>query len=233
MPSSAVAACPLTAAARLYRVRVAIHKREDFCRNWCPVDNVEARDNVVEGPPAAIATIHLSQCTIGPSVPCVPLIGANMSLQGWIQALALPTVIVGVLGFLIARWQIQIAREQLRHGLYDRRFAVYMAFHDLLLAVCQQEDAERELRKANAMRAHAPFLLDPQLVSLLADLHKEAFRMNQTAKLLRDQAAWSSPQDRAAAGAQLGQDKLRFVARIEELAREFERFLRLKDFASS
>jgi hypothetical protein len=156
-----------------------------------------------------------------------------MSFQGWIQALGLPTVLIGVLGFLIARWQLQTAREKLRHDLYDRRFEIYMAFHDLLLAVCEQQDAEAELRKANAMRAHAPFLLDPQLSSLLADLHKEAFRMNQTAKLLRDPAAWSSPQNRAEAAAQLGQDKLRFVARIEQLAAEFARFLRLKDFASA
>jgi hypothetical protein len=156
-----------------------------------------------------------------------------MSLQGWIQALGFPTVLIGVLGVMIARWQLKIAREKLRHDLYDRRFAIYMAFHNLLLAVCEQQDATAELLKANIMRAHATFLLNLQLVSLLTDLHKEAFRMNQTAKLLGDQAVWPSPREWAEAGAQLGQDKLSFVGRIDELAREFGRFLRLKDFSSS
>jgi hypothetical protein len=154
-----------------------------------------------------------------------------MSFQGWTQVLGLPTVLVGILGFLIARWQLQIAREKLRRDQYDRRFAIYMAFHDLLLAVCEQQDAETEFRKANAMRAQARFLLDGPLDLLLADLLKEAFRMIHTSELLLNPAAWPSEQDRNQAAAQLGQDKLRFVARIEELAREFARFLRLKDFA--
>jgi hypothetical protein len=108
-----------------------------------------------------------------------------MTLQSWIQALGLPTLVVGVLGFLIARWQLQTAREKLRHDLYDRRFAIYMAFHQLFLALSEKEDAESELRVANAVRAHAPFLLDSRLVKFLSDLHYEAFRISQTAKLLR------------------------------------------------
>jgi hypothetical protein len=153
-----------------------------------------------------------------------------MSLQAWIQSLGLPTVLVGVFGFLIARWQLQIAREKLRREQYDRRFAIYMAFHDLLLAICEGQDAEKEIQKANLMRAQAPFLLDGQLDSLLVDVIKEAFRIKETAKLLRDEAAWPSRQDQITAGAQIGQDKLRFAGRIEELSREFARFLRLKDF---
>jgi hypothetical protein len=153
-----------------------------------------------------------------------------ISFQGWIQVLGLPTVVVGVLGFLIARWQLQISREKLRRDQYDRRFAIYMAFHELLLAVCEHHDAETEFRTANAMRAQALFLLDAPLDSLLKELLKEAFQMIQTAIRLRDPAAWSSPQDQNKAAAQLGQDKLKFVARIEELAREFTRFLRVKDF---
>lgn len=153
-----------------------------------------------------------------------------VSFQGWIQVFGLPTVVVGFLGFLIARWQLQISREKLRRDQYDRRFAIYMAFHELLLAVCEQQDAETEFRKANAMRAQALFLLDAPLDSLLKELLKEAFGMIHTAKLLLDPAAWSSPQDRNQAAAQLGQDKLKFAARIEELAREFARFLQVRDF---
>ena len=46
-----------------------------------------------------------------------------MSLLSWIQILALPTVAIGGLGLLIARWQLRISKEKLRHDLYDRRFA--------------------------------------------------------------------------------------------------------------
>ena len=153
----------------------------------------------------------------------------TISFQGWIQVLG--TVVIGVLGFLIGRWQLQISREKLRRDQYDRRFAIYIAFHELLLAVYEKQDAETKFRKANAMRAQALFLLDEQLDLLLKELLKEAFRMTQTAKLLLDPSAWSSEQDRNQAAAQLGQDKLMFVARIEELAREFARFLQVKDFA--
>ena len=137
-------------------------------------------------------------------------------------------MVVGFLGFLIARWQLQISREKLRRDQYDRRFAIYMAFHELLVAVSEKQDAETEFRKANAMRAQALFLLDAQLDSLLKELLKEAFRMIQTPKLLLDPSAWPSEQDRNQAAAQLGQDKLKFVARIDELAREFVRFLQVK-----
>jgi hypothetical protein len=107
------------------------------------------------------------------------------SFQDWIQLLGLPTLIVGVLGFLIARWQLQIAREKLRRDQYDRRFAIYMAFHELLLAVGEKQDAETEFRKASAMRAQALFLLDATLDSLLKDLLNEVFRMIQTATSVR------------------------------------------------
>ncbi|MGA8499119.1 MAG: hypothetical protein WB764_26805 [Xanthobacteraceae bacterium] len=149
--------------------------------------------------------------------------------QGWTQIFG--TVVIGVLGFLIGRWQLQISREKLRRDSYDRRFAIYMAFHELLVAISEKQDAETEFRKANAMRAQALFLLDAPLDLLLKELLKEAFRMIQTPKLLLNPSAWPSEQDQNQAAAQFGPDKLKFVARIEELARAFERFLKVKDFA--
>jgi hypothetical protein len=156
------------------------------------------------------------------------IVGLAMLVLEWFKAVGLPTIVVGLFGFLIARWQLQISREKLRHDLYERRLSIYMAFHELLLAVAENEDADSAIRKANIARAQAPFLLDSPLVSLLAELHKEAFRISATPKLLRDETAWSSPQDRAAAAARHGQDKLKFAGRVEDLVREFERFLRLK-----
>jgi hypothetical protein len=150
------------------------------------------------------------------------------------KALGLPAVAVAVsfLGYMIARWQLRIAKEKLRHDLYDRRFGIYMAFHELLLAIVEKDDVETELRKANAARAHSPFLLDEQLGAYLIGLYEEAWRINNTVKLIRNESLWS-PAERASRAAQLGQDKLTLVNRIGELTKEFERFLRLQDFNRS
>ena len=130
----------------------------------------------------------------------------------------------------IAKGQWSVAKEKLRHDLYDRRFAIYMAFHELLVAVAEKDDVEVELRKANAARAHSPFLLDAPLGAYLEELHKEAFRVNQTNKLVKDPHAWSSRVEQTSQADQLGHDKLSLSNRVEKLAKEFERFLRLKDF---
>ena len=122
---------------------------------------------------------------------------------------------------------MRIAKDKLRYDLYDRRFAVYMAYHDLLVAISEKDDAEAELRKANAARAHSPFLLNAPLGTYLEELHKEAFRINATVKIVRDR---SLPTDLAAAN-QLAHDRLAFVNRISELIKKFEPFLRLSDFS--
>lgn len=79
-----------------------------------------------------------------------------------------------------------IASEKLRYDLYiyDRRFAIYIAFHALLVAFTEKSDVETELRAANAAKAHAPFLLDVKLAEYLEELHKEAFRINAESKQL-------------------------------------------------
>lgn len=111
-------------------------------------------------------------------------------LLEWLKALGLPllAVAVSIASIFPARRQAQIAAEKLRHDLYDRRFAIYMAFHEMLVmlvAIIEKQDADTELRKANAARAHSPFLLDEQLGTYLEQLHKEAFRVNATGPLVR------------------------------------------------
>ena len=105
----------------------------------------------------------------------------------WAHALGLPllAVAVSVATYLSRRWQVRIARGKLRHDLYDRRFAVYIAFHELLVAVVEKDDVETELRKAIAVRFKARFLLDG-LQGYLEELHREAFCINETGKLIRD-----------------------------------------------
>lgn len=157
----------------------------------------------------------------------------------WLQALA-PAFAVLVsafavsvsvltfrLGRQLAQWQAAVAREQLRQNLYDRRFAIYMAFHELLVAIAEKDDADAELRKANIARAHSPFLLNARLGTYLEKLHAEAFRIDRTTKIVRDK---SLPQDRATI-AQLGHTRLAFTNRIGELIEEFQPFLRLKDLS--
>jgi hypothetical protein len=113
-------------------------------------------------------------------------------LLDWVKALGVPflaLVVSGVSVFVVSVfswWQVRIAREKLRHDLYDRRFAIYMAFHELLVAILEKADVDSELRKANAARAHSPFLLDATLGSYLEKLHTEAFRINATKTLVRE-----------------------------------------------
>ena len=102
-----------------------------------------------------------------------------------------------------------------------------MAYHDLLVEISAKDDVEAELRKANAARAHSPFLLNAPLGIYLEELHKEAFRINEIAKIVRDR---SLPHDLAAAN-QLAHDRIAFVNRIGELITKFEPFLRLSDFS--
>jgi hypothetical protein len=150
----------------------------------------------------------------------------------WSRALGLPAlaIAVSILTLLIARWQLIISREKLRYDLYDRRFCIYLAFHELLVAIIDKEDIETELRKALAVNAHSLFLLDSQLTTYLGILHEEAFQILQTTMLVKNETAWSTPGERAAKAALIGQDKLRLHGKINEMAKKFEPFLRLQDF---
>jgi hypothetical protein len=153
----------------------------------------------------------------------------STGLLPWVQALGLPTLVVGLLAYYVGRWQINIARENQRRDQYDRRFAIYMSFHELMLAMIDKPDPGPDYRKANAMRAQALFLLNPALGSYLESLLTEASRIIQQAKLVHDSSAWSSQQKQAQAGAEYVRDRLVFNSRIDELAEHFVQFLRMKE----
>lgn len=147
----------------------------------------------------------------------------------WARALGFPAVaiVLSILSGLVVYWQARLSKEKLRHDLYDRRFAIYIAFHDLLVAAAEADNIEDKLRMANTARAHGPFLLDKRLEKFLEELYREAFRINAIANLIRDKTL-ETPADRAVQSSQLGTDKLIFMGRVGELVKEFERFLRLK-----
>jgi hypothetical protein len=158
-----------------------------------------------------------------------------MDYLGWAKALGIPALAAAI-AFVSwwssrssNRWQVKIAREKLKHDLYDRRFAVYMAFHELMVAVAEKKDVDAELRKANEARAHSPFLLDPHVTQYLAGLHTEAFRLNATEKLLLEQGMRDRIEQIQMASQQ-GSDKLAFANRVPELVQKFE-CLKLKDFS--
>jgi hypothetical protein len=52
-------------------------------------------------------------------------------------------------------------QAKLRHDLYDRRFAIYVAFRELLLALIEKNNDEITVafRKASIARFEAPFVL--------------------------------------------------------------------------
>jgi hypothetical protein len=127
------------------------------------------------------------------------------------------------------QWQVRIARQKLKHDLYDRRFAVYMAFHELMVAFTEKKDVDAELRKANEARAHSPFLFDPEVTEYPAGLHTEAFRLNTTEKLLLEPGMGDHIEQIQVASRQ-GSDKLAFANRVPELVKKFE-CLKLRDFS--
>jgi hypothetical protein len=70
-------------------------------------------------------------------------------------------------------WQVLLAKQKLRHELYDRRMAIYVASKDLLLALPKKGDDEIKAahRKASIALLDAPFLLDnPKIQAYLEEL---------------------------------------------------------------
>jgi hypothetical protein len=148
----------------------------------------------------------------------------------WAKALGVPVlaVMASLATYRSGHWQVRIAREKLRHDLYERRYAIYLAFHDLLAVIGEKDDVETELKQANAARAQSPFLLGRRLGAYLDKLYKEAFRINLENRTLHEQNLWS--RERTARAAQLGSDKLALAGRGRELIEEFE-CLRLTDLS--
>ena len=144
------------------------------------------------------------------------------SASSWLAVVVSGVSVLAVSVF--SWWQMPIAREKLRHDLYDRRFAIYMAFHELLVAVVEKDNVDAELRKAIAAWAHSPFLLDTKLGDYLVELHKEAFRIAAQPKLIRDLGPTTVESIQLAA--KFGPDKLVFGGKLTELVQAFEGFLK-------
>jgi hypothetical protein len=82
----------------------------------------------------------------------------------WLKALVPAFIALAVLIVtgLFYYWQVRLAKRKLRHELYDRRMAIYVAFRELLIALpdtkTSDDDIKALVRKANIARLEAPDL---------------------------------------------------------------------------
>jgi|ERR1035437_6632410 hypothetical protein len=164
----------------------------------------------------------------------------------WLKALASPAVALAVFFLMLSfnRWQVHLSREKLRHDLYDRRFAIYLAFKELLLGLPEKSDDEikASFRKASVARFEASFLLedDPKIQAYLDRICKEVNddvianimfidAVNQNRALNNDLQAVRDFTERAS---RLGVAKLSIPDRcLAELPQLFKPFLKLTDFS--
>jgi hypothetical protein len=155
---------------------------------------------------------------------------------GW---LTLSLAIFGVT-LWFSRWQVHLAKQKLRHDLYNRRFAIYIAFQELLLALVEKDDGEirAAFRKAYIARSESQFLLaDPQIQLYLDNLYKQV-KDDIIAHIMFLQASEGAivndPQirrDVAERASLLATAKLNLADRhLAKLSQEFARFLKLTDF---
>jgi hypothetical protein len=139
------------------------------------------------------------------------------------------------------RWQIRLTKQKLRHDLYERRFAIYAAFRELLLAFIEKGDDEvmAAFRKASIARFEARFVLDDRTIDANLDaLCKQATEDVVSNIMYRDamkSQVMNDPQmvrDFNERMSRLGKAKLDLVGRyFEELPKQFEKYLKLTDFS--
>ena len=89
----------------------------------------------------------------------------------------------------IGREQTDIARERIKHDLYDRRYAIYLAFEKLLRAAMGQkglEDEKEIVLIANVAAHQAAFILSEDLQTFLLQLTDIAFRRNQRTEMSKN-----------------------------------------------
>ncbi len=101
---------------------------------------------------------------------------------------SLATVAVSIAVFLVTRsfnrWQKRLAREQLRHQLYDRRMRVYETFRELLFSLADGTNKEIKLAYQTAGKAliEVPLLFNEDnhfkgyLEHLYHRIHEEVIR---------------------------------------------------------
>jgi hypothetical protein len=164
----------------------------------------------------------------------------------WVKDFApvIVSIAVLVVTFSFNRWQRRLAREQLRHQLYERRVAVYGAFRELLLTLPEKSNDEIKalFRTASMARFEIPFLFedDAKLKVYLEQLCKRVTEevINNiffVDGMKQQQAVMNDPQiarDFATRASQLSVAKLKIPEdHLTRLPQEFAPFLKLTDFS--
>ena len=80
----------------------------------------------------------------------------------WLQGLmtGVPALLIGLLAWFVSRGQLLVAKEKLRHDLFERRFAVFYAFQKYLLVVAMGRDTGETEAEVIAGLATARFLFE-------------------------------------------------------------------------
>jgi len=162
-----------------------------------------------------------------------------VELLGDLGAFFVSLAVFGVT-FWFSRWQVRIGRQKLRHDLYDRRLAIYVAFRELLFALVDKSDGEirASFRKAQVARFEVPFLLnDSKIQAYLEDLSAEI-----RDRVITDIMFIQSSEGAETSDPQFQQEVAKRISRLasakigladghlEKLSQQFGRFLNLTDF---
>lgn len=161
----------------------------------------------------------------------------------WVKDIGPLAVSIAVVCVTISynRWQTRVAKQKLRHDLYERRFSVYKTFQDLLLALTDKDDDEIRVafQEAGIARLEVPFLFgDTALQSYLDGLCNEILEVikdiNYIQGVKQYRTMMNDPQvaqELTVRGSRLGSAKLDIRGRhLEELVKQFGRSLKLSDF---
>jgi hypothetical protein len=165
-------------------------------------------------------------------------------ILAWLNVVGplLLAVVVAIATWQFQKWQVRIAKQKLRHDLYTRRFAIYLAFQELLFALFEKDNNEIKtaFRKAHLARLEAQFLLPDQeirtyLDSLCNQVNDEVIRNIMYVEGVREQGPLMNDpqicQEFAEKVSLLGSSKLGLSGRhIGELSKQFAKSLSLTDF---
>jgi hypothetical protein len=182
----------------------------------------------------AISALSVATVRIYIYTPCI--------LQ-WLKAIGPVSVALAI--FIVTCWfywwQVRLAKQKLRHDLYDRRFSIYVAFRELLLALIEKNNDEImvEFLKARNARFEARFVfddpkIDANLDAMCKQITDDVISNIMYFDAMKSQGTMNDPKilrdfnDRAD---RLGRAKLIIANRyFEELPKQFEEFLKLSDF---
>ena len=150
----------------------------------------------------------------------------------WLQGLvtAVPVLLIGLLAWFVSRGQLLVAKEKLRHDLFERRFTVFYTFQKYLLAVAAGEDTKELGAEVVAALATARFLFDQDQFEFLRTTFMGTAQIGNMKPLLADPNAWATPLERITAMNKHANDTYALYDKIDEIGVKLASKLCLRDF---